>query len=651
MTSRCLPTLVAAFGLLVGGCAGGTGDVSRVVIVTFDTTRADRIGCYGYADASTPNLDRFAEQSVLFEQAVSPIPTTLPSHSTMFTSLLPQDHGVRYNLMYRLDAEAMTLAEVLQGEGYATAAFPASFILAKMFGLDQGFDLYVQPPSGRETESDQPEAVYRLAADGVDQALDWLGQQESGGRSFLWLHFYDPHIPYNPPFPFSSQFRDRPYDGEIAYADAQFGRLLDALREDPQWERTLVIVVGDHGEGLHEHGERWHSLLLYQTTQHVPLIIRVPGVRASRVAESVQLADLMPTVLDLAGVEEPGLLRGISLRPALEGGELPPRPLYFESLAGALNYGWLELKGVRDGQWKLIDSTEPELFNLAEDPGELLNVAHLEPELVQELRTALGHFAEPLTTGSLAAEARDPVLDPRTEAFLNSLGYVGGGAGGSRGEGAPHPRDVVDLEAEILSGRRAIAQARWDEVEETSRYILSRDSGNKWALNNLVTALILTERAPEAQDQAAEFVRLYPEAPQAYVALAKAYRAQEQAATAYEVLHQGLEALPGNEWLTYLALVAGFDADLPAICPVEVDSAAQQFPKSPRVTLLVARCQVLDRDFEAALSSVRRAVDQGFSNLALLEEAEDFEELVLLPGFEELREYAEARKAERSPAS
>jgi tetratricopeptide (TPR) repeat protein len=623
MTSRCIPILAAAFGLLAAGCGGAAGTVSRIVIVTFDTTRADRIGCYGYADASTPNLDRFAEQSVLFEQAVSPIATTLPSHSTMFTGLLPQDHGVRYNLMYRLDAEAQTLAEVLRNGGYATAAFPASFILDEKFGLDQGFDLYVQPPAGKESDSDEPEAIYRLAAEGVDQALDWLGQQESDGRSFLWLHFYDPHVPYNPPFPFSSQFRDRPYDGEIAYADAQFGRLLDALREDPEWERTLLIVAGDHGEGLHEHGERWHSLLLYQTTQHVPLMIRAPGVGASREAEPVQLADLMPTVLDLAGVEDPGSHRGISLRPALEGRNLPPRELYFESLAGALNYGWLELKGVRDGQWKLIDSVDPELYNLAEDPGELLNVAHLEPELVHELRTTLGEVAEPLTSASLASEAQDPVLDPQTEAFLNSLGYVGGGAGGSRSEGAPHPRDVVDLEAEILTGRRAITARRWDAVEETCRYIMSRDPGNKWALNNLVTALILTDRASEAQDEAAEFVRLYPEAPQAYVALAKSYRAQDQAATAHEVLHQGLQALPGNEWLSYLALVAGFDAGLPGICPDEVDSVAQQFQKSPRVTLLVARCQALDGDFE---------------------------ELVLLPDFEALLDYEEAKKQERPPA-
>jgi len=652
MNLRPLSILFAAFALIAVGCNSGLGEVSRVVIVTFDTTRADRIGCYGYAEAHTPNLDRLAKESVLFEQAVSPVPTTLPSHCTMFTGLLPQDHGVRYNLMYRLDAEAETLAEVLKSEGFATAAVPASYILAEMFGLDQGFDLYVGPPGRKEADADNdhPGAVYRRAGDGVDEALEWLDRQGQD-QSFLWLHFYDPHVPYDPPFPYSSEFRDRPYDGEIAYADAQFGRLLEALREDPSWNRTLLIVAGDHGEGLHEHGERWHSLLVYETTQRVPLIIRAPGASPSRVKEPVHLADLMPTVLDLVGVNQPGPLRGTSLRPALEGRATPPRELYFESLAGALNYGWLELTGIRDGRWKLIDSTsEPELYDLAEDPEELLNLAHLEPELVQELRTGLAEIAEPLTSQSLAADAHDAVLDPQTEAFLNSLGYVGGGAGGSRGEDAPHPRNLVDLEAEILSARRAIAQERWDLLEEMALYVLSRDPGNKWALNNIITALIATDRSHEAQDRAAEFVRLYPDRPQPYVALAKAYRAQDQAETAYEVLKQGLESVPGNEWLTYLALVAGFDANL-EICAGEVDSAAAEFPTSPRVTLLVARCHALERDFDAALASVRHAVDQGFANMDMLEKAEDFEELVLLPGFDELREYAESRKQEGPPAS
>jgi arylsulfatase A-like enzyme len=617
-------------------CGPTSDPVRRIVIVTFDTTRADRLGCYGYEDAATPNIDAFAADGVLFEQAVSAIPTTLPSHSTMFTGLYPFDHGVRYNIVFRLGAEAFTLAEALRSAGYGTAAFPASFILASRFGLNQGFDTWSEPPKSDLRYAGSPGTVQRPAGEGVDLALEWLERQR-GRKSFLWLHFYDPHAPYTPPFPFLSRFRGRPYDGEIAYADAQFGRLLEHLRADDDWRSTLVVVAGDHGEGLHEHRERFHASLVYETTQRVPLIIGAPAARPGRVAEPVGLADLMPTVLDLAGIDPPPGLRGTSLRPALEGGRLPRRDLYFESLAGALNYGWAELEGVRRGSWKLIDSPDPELFDLETDPSERINLALLEPERVTDLRNALRELSEPIGSGSHAEAALEQVLDPETEALLASLGYTGGGADGTSVENAAHPRDLIDMEGELMTAQAAFARRDWEEVERLSAYIMQRDPSNRWALHNAASALIELQRPREAQDLAAEQLKYYPDAQRSFSMLARTYEAQGDYDKAWEVLQSGLRKNPDSELLTYFALVTAFDAEHEQVCTDEVPGALAQHPGSSKMMVLQARCLAREDEVDSALEWLLKAVRSGFRQVELLERAEDFEEVVRLPGFAELR--------------
>lgn len=639
--SLLIPLLLMA----VVGCSDRVGDVSRVIIVTFDTTRADRIGCYGYQDAVTPNLDRLAEEGVLFEQAVAQAATTLPSHCTMFTGLYPQDHGVRYNIVFNLSPEAVTLAEILKENGFATAAFPATRILHARHGLDQGFDTYVKPPKIPTDAVGHPADIMRPAGEGVDLALEWL-ERHGEEKLFIWLHFYDPHAPYAPPFPYSDRFRERPYDGEIAYADAQFGRLMERLRDDPQWRETLVVVAGDHGEGLHDHGERYHSYLLYETTQKVPLILRAPGAGPARVEEPVVLADIMPTVLDLVGIAPPPALRGISLEPALTGGDLPRRDLYFESLSGALNYGWAELKGIRYGEWKLIDSASPELFDLSADPGEENNLALMETERLDELRGALEELSPALAGAELDAEVDQEVLDPETEAFLASLGYVGTVTGGSVGENAPHPRDLVDLSSEMLAAQKAVVSRSWDYLEELCRYILGRNPTNKWAMKHLMESLIETGRAREAQDVGAEFVRIYPDNPPSYSMLARSYRAQSLPVKAYDVLQQGLKALPQSEMLKYLSLVAAFDFDRPELCSEEVTAAVASFPRSWRILIMKARCQSRAEDYEAAMRTLDEAADMGFDSIEVLGQAPEFEGLMKLPGYSELAAKVAAKREE-----
>jgi arylsulfatase A-like enzyme len=622
---------------LAAGCMRGGGEIERVVVVTFDTTRADRLGCYGYEAAETPNLDRLARESVLFEQALAPVPTTLPSHSTMFTGLYPQDHGVRYNLMFTLGPQAVTLAEVLRGTGFETAAFPASYVVGSKFGLDQGFDLYVEPPApdprGKAGAAGHV-GLARSATEGVDDALEWLAGR--AGKVFVWLHFYDPHWPYTPPFPYSSRFREEPYDGEIAYTDAQFGRFVTALREDPAWSRTLLVVAGDHGEGLYDHEERFHANLVYQTTQRVPLIIHAPGHGARRVEESVGLVDIMPTVLDYLGLPAPGVQRGTSLRAAMSGGRLERRDLYFESHAGALSYGWDTLEGVRYGRWKLIDSNDPELFDLDEDPDERTNLIALEPDRVQELRGVLDNLRPSLLDESQAVEAQNALLDPETEAFLASLGYVGSVGSGSA-EDAPQPRRMIDLEPELLRAQAAVALRDYPTMEEFSRYVLTRDPTNKWALQTLSTTLLATERPREAQDTAAEILKIYPDLARGYTLMAEAYSAQGEPATAYEVLQRGIEVLPGNPQLHYLALVAAFEAARGDVCTIGVPLAHSEFPGFVPILVLRARCQAIAGDLDGAIGTLRMAIARGFRSLHLLDEATtDFDELVRLEAFQEL---------------
>ncbi len=630
-----LSSLIPLLLLAAAGCSNRVGEVSRVIMVTFDTTRADRIGCYGYEDAVTPNLDRLAEEGVLFEQAVAQAATTLPSHTTMFTGLYPQDHGVRYNIVFSLSPEAVTLAEMMKAHGFATAAFPATRILHARHGLDQGFDVYVKPPTIAADAIGHPFDIIRPAGEGVDLALEWL-DRHGEDKIFLWLHFYDPHAPYAPPFPYSDRFRERPYDGEIAYADAQFGRLMERLRRDPRWGETLVVVAGDHGEGLHDHGERYHSYLLYESTQRVPLIFRAPGAGPARIEEPVVLADIMPTILDLVGIAPPPSLRGISLEPALTGGELPTRDLYFETLSGALNYGWAELKGIRYGEWKLIDSATPELFDLAEDPNEQNNLAPAETERLEELRGALEELSPPLAGAELRAEVDEEVLDPETEAFLASLGYVGTVSGGSAGENAPHPRDLVELSSEMLAAQRAVTSRNWEYLEELCRYILDRNPTNKWAMKNLMESLIETGRAREAQDIGAEFVRIYPDNPPSYSMLARAYRAEGLFDKAYDVLQQGLKVLPDLEMLRYLSLVAAFDFDRPGLCSEEVPASAERFPRSWRILVMKARCEARAAEYEAALRTLEEAAGKGFDTIEVLDQAPEFGGVKKLPEFPDL---------------
>jgi arylsulfatase A-like enzyme/tetratricopeptide (TPR) repeat protein len=392
--------------------------VERVVLVTIDTLRADRVGSYGGDPEATPRLDALGLRGTRFETAISPVPLTLPSHTTILSGRDPLAHGVHANSVYRVPADLPTLAGALRAQGLATAAFLGAVVLDRRFGLARDFDRY---DDQMEMDSSSRGVVTMAERRGdrvVESALAWL--EGAPERFFLWVHLYDPHADYRAPEPFASRFRGRPYLGEIAFADAQVGRLLDALAARFGPAGTLVAVTSDHGESLGEHGEVTHSYTLHDATQRVPLWLAGPGVPAGRVVrELVRLEDLAPTLLALAGAPPLAGATGASLVPLLEGAPAEPRAAYQETLAGRLDYGWSPLFGVRTARHRYVRAPRPELYDLEADPGELRNLADAEPARRGELEALLERVQ-----GGRVPGRPNFVPDGDARGHLEALGYV-----------------------------------------------------------------------------------------------------------------------------------------------------------------------------------------------------------------------------------
>src|SRR5262245_14203684 len=362
----------------------------NALLITIDTLRADHLGCYGRADASTPAIDRLAKEGVLFEQASTCVPLTLPSHASILTGTYPAFHGAHNNGSYKVDDSAVMLAEVLRERGHRTGAVIGAFPLASRFGLAQGFDTYDDTlPQEREGQI----GYRQRPADQVSGAgLRWL--ESTGGKPFfLWLHYFDPHVPYAPPEPFTARFRGRPYDGEIAFVDEQVGRVLERIRRPDLASNTLVVLMSDHGEGLGEHGEWTHGVFLYESTLRVPLVLALPGVvpAGRRVGQPVRSIDVLPTVLELLGVPAPGDVQGESLRPLYDGGAAPPRFVLAETKAPRENYAWSDLDAIRVGGLKFIRAPRAELYDLSVDPGETENRFPARPDDASRLASELEH--------------------------------------------------------------------------------------------------------------------------------------------------------------------------------------------------------------------------------------------------------------------
>ena len=387
--------------------------VRNVLIVTLDTTRPDVLAAYGATKVETPALDRLSREGIVFEQATSPVPLTLPAHASLFTALLPPHHGVRDNVDAPLGDGHTTLAGVLRRNGARTGAFVGSAVVDGRRGLAQGFDTYSDGQHGNRNPR-----LRRPANIVVDEATAWIAR-EPASPFFAWVHLYDAHAPYSLPEPYRTMYEDAPYLGAIAFMDAQLQRLLALLDERRLTDDTLVVVAADHGESLGDHGEDGHGIFVYQSTIHVPLIVRVPGLAPARVHDLVRLVDIMPTVLAVLGLQAPAA-DGVSLV-RLMTGEITRLDLdaYSESLY-PMRFGWSALRTIRADRFKFVSAPRPELYDLEKDPAETHNIYDERVDLGAAMATALDRIGRSSQGVTEARNLPDSELVERVAA----LGYV-----------------------------------------------------------------------------------------------------------------------------------------------------------------------------------------------------------------------------------
>jgi arylsulfatase A-like enzyme/Flp pilus assembly protein TadD len=526
----------------------------NLILITLDTARADAFGAYGQAMPTSPHIDRMAQEGVLFDDAMTASPSTLPSHATIMTGLLPFAHGVRSNTGYLLGEEQTTLAEILTGRGYTTSAEIAAPVIGRHTRLDQGFLKY-REPSDYDIERKKIfvadpnakngrrliEAHDRDGSDITKHGLEFIERNRDGDRPFfLWLHYFDPHIAYQAPTAFRVGFEQSAYHAEIHYTDHQVGRILKALRQTGLRERTLVVLTSDHGEGLGEHDESTHSFFVYESTMRVPLLLWGPGSipQGRRISTPVRTTDIAPTILEWLGLPAPPAIHGRSLRPLVdrEPDAGVPGPGYGESVEPLALFGSSMLRTLRTGDWKYIHKLEPELYRVDRDPGELENLASLHLDRVQAMRDALSEFVR---TGQQSPDSR-AVLDRAQRAQLQALGYLGAETpdgfndaedlravhgpdpsqahgdleayvrahgrlfDGDAGRAADDFRALLELHPDSVAIRDGLLEAQlaaenWAELVPLAEQILEQDSTHQMATEALGAALIALGREKEAE--------------------------------------------------------------------------------------------------------------------------------------------------------
>jgi arylsulfatase A-like enzyme/tetratricopeptide (TPR) repeat protein len=507
-----VPGLALAVLLTAGEAAAAAAPATpapgarpNLLIITIDTLRADRVGAYG-GSLKTPNIDRLASRGVLFERAFAQATTTLPSHTSLLLGLTPLHHGVHDNSNFTVGTGFLTMAEHLKAAGYATAAFISGFPLDSRFGLNRGFDLYDE--TLEQHGSNELSYRERQAGDVLARSLEWLSDRS--GPWFAWIHIFDPHHPYEPPEPYRTQFKDRLYDGEVAYVDASLKALVDKIEGQAWGANTVVMLAADHGEGLGDHGEDTHGFLAYNTTLQVPLVVCAPGLKAGRTGQVAALVDVFPTACELLGLATPPGLDGVSLVPAAKGRKLAKRAVYFEAMFPYYSRGWAPVYGFVEGPEKFIESPIPESYDLSGDFGEAKNL--IPPKDPAPLRARLAKVTAGLSPTDRAGQEKR--LDRETQERLRSLGYVS----------SPQPVHKAAFGPE-------------DDVKTLLPFHLRCQEAR---------TLFDQGRAAEAIDLLKHVLGEREDFDGAYSALGMIYALQGRVADALAVFRRGLEVLPAN---------------------------------------------------------------------------------------------------------
>lgn len=568
-----------------------------ILLVTIDTLRADRIGVYGHRLARTPVLDGLAHRGARFDDATAPSALTYPAHVGILTGRYPAAFGVRLNGMSPLGAEAVTVAERLKGIGYDTGAVVASIIVNEATGLSQGFDSYDDDIAWGGGQSVALADLQRPAGEVVARAARWIASRK-GDRWFLWVHLYDPHLPYAAPAEYRALAPDRPYDAEIAYVDAALGTLLKALDRST----TLIVVAADHGESLGDHGESDHGYYLYDATLRVPLIIAGPGIQPRVVSEQVRTIDIAPTIEALVGLPGRENVDGSDVGALLGGGRRPDPPVaYAESWYPKLHFGWSELRSIRAGEWKYIAAPKPELYDLRVDRAELRNVLADRPGVAARLAGELNRIASTHRSDRVEKPASP---DPETVERLRALGYVGSLSPAAASPGGDDPKDrIKDYQTYRASFNRALGALNRGDAASATTLLTRLLKSNVRAFEAhlyLGNAYALQRRYDAALGEYDAAQLLNPELAAPHFEAAKVLLAKGEAAAAAARCQEGLRRDPASFYGHYTAGVIFLKIGQPIQAVAALRRAVDLNGSDPRAHANLASAALAAGDLDLA---------------------------------------------------
>jgi arylsulfatase A-like enzyme/cytochrome c-type biogenesis protein CcmH/NrfG len=580
-----------------------------IILISVDTLRADHLPVYGYTKVKTPAIDGLARDGIVFDRAYAHSPQTLPSHTAILTGQLPFETGIRDNVGFTLRADQPTLARFLHDGGFTTGGVASAFVLRKETGIARGFDFYDAelPPSGPDTPMGE---VQRPGPESLAVATRWVGGLRSP-RFFLFFHIYEPHTPYTPPARYSQY---APYDGEVAFSDEIVGRLLQFLKDKGLYDRALIVFLSDHGEGLGDHGEQEHGLFLYDETIRVPLVIKVPGSRGAgrRVDQPVQHLDLVPTILDLAGLRVPPDLRGRSLRPVLDrpDGQLPEPGFYSEAYYSRYHFGWSELVALTDARYRFIKAPRPELYDLVEDPHQHRNIVTERAPTAAAMRAGLAAMTKDAVTQAPQRVSREDLER------LQALGYVGTAPADAAApaDSLPDPKDKAPILDEMRRAAILAASRRYDEAIPLLREVVSEDPGVKDAWLQLGVLLARAGRYEECLAAFKKLVELDPTDANSFVSVAGVLVTMNRLDEAQANAQMGLERAGTDsrartsacEMLVNIALARNDDASARRYASIAQQADAQ----FPLLAFVEGRILHREKRFDEALARFEEAERQ-----------------------------------------
>jgi arylsulfatase A-like enzyme/Flp pilus assembly protein TadD len=609
------------------GCHRTLPAPRNVILITVDTLRADHLGCYGYGPAQTRHFDELAGQGVMFANATSAVPLTLPSHSTIMTGVYPLAHGVRDNGGYYLDDRWQTLPETLKAGGFHTGGFVSAFVLDRRWGIAQGFEEYFDHFELSKYKMVSLDSVQRRGDETLNQALSWIDHVKHE-RFFAWIHFYDPHSPYDPPEPFRTEFNHPPfglYDGEIAFTDTLIGNIRDYLAREKLLDTTMIVLTADHGEGLGDHREDGHGFFIYDSTTHIPLIIRLPGQTHHVVSDQVRTIDLYPTICDAVGVSVPAAVEGKSLLPLVEGKTLADKlSAYSESYYAKFHYGWSELKSLRTPEYKYIEAPRNEFYRLSGDSRERDNQYRAGDQRIEL-------FADQLTklVAQFAEAAAPRAVDEDAMEKLHALGYIGSFVSPQQtsGEKGADPKDKIDLYNRVKIAQGQSAEGKSDQAFAGIQSVIADDPQILEAHLVLGNLYMKEKKFPDARASFQKALNLNPDYSAAIYGMAQAYQNEGNWAAARAGFERLTQLDPRDSKAFFhlgdLALAEKkFDAALP-LFKKATDLDAKQAGAHNRL----GACYLELQDYEHAANEFRTALElnsgipNAHFNTALIQEA------------------------------